>query len=105
MSNDVDVSSSVDIQVLLLESPKSERMIGYWVEKQLLVGKQASTSSLHILDQDAMKLLVASSFFAYAERSASSFCIDSIVLCISCSPIGVDSASIDAIMCSFVDLH
>ncbi|KAF2587522.1 hypothetical protein F2Q70_00037231 [Brassica cretica] len=41
---------------------------------------------------------------AYAESSVSSFCIDSIVFCISCSPIGVDSVSIDAIMCSLVDL-
>ncbi|KAF2587565.1 hypothetical protein F2Q70_00037225 [Brassica cretica] len=79
-------------------------VLGYCVEKQLLVGKQASTSSLRILDQDAMKLLVASSFLAYAERSVSFFCIDSTVLCISCSPIGVDSASINAIMCSLVDL-
>ncbi|KAF2532817.1 hypothetical protein F2Q70_00029085 [Brassica cretica] len=41
---------------------------------------------------------------AYAESSVSSLCIDSIVLCISCSPTGVNSASIDAIKCSSVDL-
>ncbi|KAF2534891.1 hypothetical protein F2Q70_00030141 [Brassica cretica] len=39
-----------------------------------------------------------------AESSVSSLCIDSIVLCISCSLAGVESVSIDAIMCSSVDL-
>ncbi|KAF3601845.1 hypothetical protein F2Q69_00035763 [Brassica cretica] len=73
------------------------------VERQLLVGKQASTSSLHILDQAGMKLLVASSFLAYADSAFSSPCIDSILFCSSCSASGVDVVSIDATKCLSVD--
>ncbi|KAF2595569.1 hypothetical protein F2Q68_00009808 [Brassica cretica] len=64
---------------------------------------------MHILDQAAMKLLVASSFLAYADSSFSSSCIDSILFCITCSSSGVDVVSIDATMsidrcgCSTID--
>ncbi|KAF3532311.1 hypothetical protein DY000_02038269 [Brassica cretica] len=50
-----------------------------------------------------MKLLVASSFLAYADSSFSSSCIDSILFCISCSSSGVDVVSIDATKCLSVD--
>ncbi|KAF2541240.1 hypothetical protein F2Q68_00030892 [Brassica cretica] len=50
-----------------------------------------------------MKLLVASSFLAYADSSFSSSCIDSILFCISCSASGVDVVSIDATKCLSVD--
>ncbi|KAF2547251.1 hypothetical protein F2Q70_00021272 [Brassica cretica] len=104
MSIDIDVSSTVDMVIILLGScNKSERMKTKLVERQLLVGKQASTSSLHILNQAAMKLLVASSFLAYADSSFSSSCIDSILFCISCSASGVDVVSIDATKCLSVD--
>ncbi|KAF2612267.1 hypothetical protein F2Q70_00012111 [Brassica cretica] len=51
-----------------------------------------------------MKLLVASSFLAYADSSFSSSCIESSLFCISLSSSGVDVVSSDAGALLSIDL-